>query len=360
MKAFIFGASLLVATAAHATPAGRPQFELAANPAGGRLSWHGHTYKQLDGDSFRPNQDDIVEHPEDGSLSVCLQWSTEPDAVSGEFLAAFGPWRIPRQILAAPRYVLGAERASETEIVFTLTEPEGRTIRTSPPFRLARSWIGNAKDLAKHGTRISTTIVGDGAAKPAIPPGISATEPTAGPGGRPAEWARPVGNTTLGNCFLVSAELFRSEQPHAADLPALRALGIKSLLNLRQHHADDQLFERAGLMLLEEGMRASDVSVEELVSALRRFRAAPKPVLVHCWRGSDRTGFFVAGYRIICQGWSREAAIDELRHGGFGYHASWYPNIVQRLAALDVEMVKRRVFAPEERSPEKPARAGAN
>jgi protein tyrosine phosphatase (PTP) superfamily phosphohydrolase (DUF442 family) len=172
---------------------------------------------------------------------------------------------------------------------------------------------------------------------------------------RPAEWAQPVVATTLGNCFRVSAELFRSDQPHAGDLPALRQLGVKSLLNLRQYHTDDPRFRSAGLVLLDEGMRAGDVTVDELVGALRKFRAAPKPVLVHCWHGSDRTGFFVAGYRMVCQGWSREAAIDELRRGGFGFHACWYPGIVRRLAALEVDEVRRRVFAAAGGAPDVPA-----
>lgn len=165
---------------------------------------------------------------------------------------------------------------------------------------------------------------------------------------RPTEWAQPVVNTTLGNCFQVSADLFRSDQPHAADLPAMQALGIKSLLSLRQFHGEDELIERAGLVLLDEGMSAGAVSVDELVSALRKFQAAPKPVLVHCWKGSDRAGFFVAGYRIIFQGWSRETAIDEMRHGGFGFNDFWYSNIVEHIAKLDVEEVRRRVFAPED------------
>ena len=162
---------------------------------------------------------------------------------------------------------------------------------------------------------------------------------------RPAEWALPVAPTTLGNCFRVSADLYRAEQPHPSDLAALQSLGVKSLLDLRGHHADSEMFARAGIILLAEGMRAGDVSADQLVAALRKFRSAPKPVLVHCWRGSDRTSFFVAGYRIIIQGWSREAALEEMRHGGFGYHATWYPNIVQCLAGLDIEQVRRRMLA---------------
>ena len=171
-----------------------------------------------------------------------------------------------------------------------------------------------------------------------------APAPAAAP--RPVAWAQPVAGTTLGNCFRVSAELYRSDQPHGGDLSALQTLGIRSILNLRAHHADDPQFAGAGLVQLSEGMRAGDVSVEELIRALRQFRAAPKPVLVHCWHGSDRTGFFVAGYRIICQGWTPDAAIDELQHGGFGFHAFWYPNIVRVLRSLDAPALRARVFAP--------------
>ena len=343
MKTFSLGASLLVATVAWTAPAGQPEFELTANPAGGHLNWQSHTYR-WDGDRGFPNADYAIDHPDDGTLSVCLEWRIEPDPSSGDFLAASGAWRIPRQVLVAPRYVLAAERTSDETVVFTLAKPGDDPILKSPPVRILKWWSGDGRD---HGHRLDTVLAAD-------------LEQEQRPPNQQADWAQPVANTTLGNCFRVSAELFRSDQPHAADLPALQALGIKSLLNLRQRHADDKRFERAGLVLLDEGMRAGDVSVEQLVRALRKFRTAPKPVLVHCWRGSDRTGFFVAGYRIICQGWPREAAIDEMRHGGFGYHASWYPNLVQCLAALDVETVKRRVFAPEEPSPAKPATAGAH
>jgi protein tyrosine/serine phosphatase len=46
---------------------------------------------------------------------------------------------------------------------------------------------------------------------------------------------------------------------------------------------------------------------------------ARQPVFVHCRRGSDRTGTAVAVYRICVEGWSREAAIDEMVNGGFRF-----------------------------------------
>ncbi|MBI5767445.1 MAG: dual specificity protein phosphatase family protein [Verrucomicrobia bacterium] len=175
---------------------------------------------------------------------------------------------------------------------------------------------------------------------------LVASEPAPAPSRarvRPAEWAAPVIETTLDNCYRVSPELFRCEQPAKRDTADLQALGIRTLLNLRQYHTDSADFARAGLTLAAEQMAAGKVSTDQLVAALRKFRAAPKPVLVHCWHGSDRTGAFVAAYRMVFQHWTPAAAIDELRRGGYGFHETAFPNLVPLLESLDVEAVRRRV-----------------
>jgi protein tyrosine/serine phosphatase len=41
-------------------------------------------------------------------------------------------------------------------------------------------------------------------------------------------------------------------------------------------------------------------------------------VLIHCKHGLDRTGLVAAMYRIVAQGWSKQAALDEMEHGGYG------------------------------------------
>ena len=161
---------------------------------------------------------------------------------------------------------------------------------------------------------------------------------------RPADWARPVVGSVLDNFCQVSPELYRSEQPVAASLPDLQAFGVATLLNLRHYHDDDPAFGQRGLELLHYPMDAGSVSIPDLVKVLRLFRAAKKPVLVHCWHGSDRTGFVVAGYRIVFLNWTPEQAIAELRLGGFGYHAATYPNIVRELRGMDVAAVRKAVL----------------
>jgi protein tyrosine/serine phosphatase len=80
-----------------------------------------------------------------------------------------------------------------------------------------------------------------------------------------------------------------------------------------------------------------------VVEALRIIRNSERPILIHCWRGSDRTGLVSAMYRIVFQGWSKDDAIDELMHGGYGYHFL-YKNIPDFIRQVNIEEIKRQVF----------------
>jgi protein tyrosine phosphatase (PTP) superfamily phosphohydrolase (DUF442 family) len=61
--------------------------------------------------------------------------------------------------------------------------------------------------------------------------------------------------------------------------------------------------------------------VQEYLDIVRDTNAVP--VLVHCRHGADRTGTMCAMFRIACEGWAVEDAIDEMKNGGFGYHSIW-------------------------------------
>lgn len=162
---------------------------------------------------------------------------------------------------------------------------------------------------------------------------------------RPALWAQPVAATTLKNFHQLDAKVYRSAQPDAVGFAELKQRGIVTVLNLRDNHSDDAEAKGTGLDLRRIEMEADDITVPQLIAALRIIHQAKGPVLVHCWHGSDRTGAVSAAYRIVVQGWEKEAAIAELVDGGYGYH-SIYGNIPQLLRGLDVAAVKRAVFAP--------------
>lgn len=173
---------------------------------------------------------------------------------------------------------------------------------------------------------------------------------------RPVEWAQPVLGTKLDNFFCVDTNLFRSEQPGKSDIPVLKAMDIKTVLSLRHYHKDSKEFEKAGIQMLHHKMDAGSVSVSNLIAVLQMIQMAPKPVLVHCLHGSDRTGFIVAGYRMVMMGWSPQKAVEELRSGGYGYHKTLYPDIANVLLEMDVAAVSNAVCALPPTAPGTPSR----
>lgn len=151
---------------------------------------------------------------------------------------------------------------------------------------------------------------------------------------RPLTWAQPVIGTQLENFHQVSPEVYRSGQPSAGDLKLLvEQLGVKSVLTLRNWHDDENEGKGLPITLYRVDMEADEVEPEKVAKALKIIRDAPKPILIHCWHGSDRTGLMVAAYRITVQNWDPAVATDELANGGFGYHAKMFPGIVDWLKA---------------------------
>lgn len=166
---------------------------------------------------------------------------------------------------------------------------------------------------------------------------------------RPANWAEPVVLEGAPNLHRVTPQLYRSAQPDAIGFANLAMLGIKTVLNLRQLVDDAPLAIGTDLTLRQVRMKSRDVGEDDaakMVQVLRYLRQGLQtgPVLVHCHHGADRTGATMALYRILYQGWTREAALDELVNGGFGFHTVW-ANIPRFVAGCDLADIKRRAEA---------------
>lgn len=48
----------------------------------------------------------------------------------------------------------------------------------------------------------------------------------------------------------------------------------------------------------------------EIIKAIKQ---SLKPILIHCWLDSDRTGVGVAMYRLVFQNWLKSQTINETR-----------------------------------------------
>src|SRR5258706_9038328 len=55
---------------------------------------------------------------------------------------------------------------------------------------------------------------------------------------RPPSWARPLVLPGLTNFYQVSTNLYRGAQPTAEGMRQLKAMGIKTVINLRAFHSD--------------------------------------------------------------------------------------------------------------------------
>ena len=159
---------------------------------------------------------------------------------------------------------------------------------------------------------------------------------------RPANWAEPISINGVPNLHKVSDTLYRSAQPTAEGMANLKAIGIKTIINLRSFHSDQDEIENKGLDYEHIYMKAWHPEIKEAVKFLK-IVTDPKrsPVLVHCQHGADRTGTMCALYRVTVQGWTKEEALREMREGGFGFHEVWI-NLPKWFEKLDIEAIKKQ------------------
>ena len=164
------------------------------------------------------------------------------------------------------------------------------------------------------------------------------------------KWAVPIRLPGVPNLHRLNDDLYRSGQPTPAGFRHLEALGIRSCLSLRTHRRDDG--DAIGTPILCKSVPLLGVIVtdDDIVEAMIDLRyKLPRPVLIHCYQGSDRTGLFCAAYRILVEGWTKKEAIAEMVRGGFGFH-ELYSSFVTYLCDFDETKLKERLARYASRS----------
>jgi len=155
-------------------------------------------------------------------------------------------------------------------------------------------------------------------------------------------WAEPMDERGLPNLHKVSDNLYRGAQPTAEGVERLKALGVKTIINLRSSDTDKSLPIPPGIAYERVPMTAWRPNDPDVVRFLQIVGDESRlPAFVHCRRGADRTGMMVAIYRIAVQGWDKEQAIAEMTQGGFRFNSGWQ-NLVQYIRDLDVDAIKQQ------------------
>lgn len=133
-------------------------------------------------------------------------------------------------------------------------------------------------------------------------------------------------------------KIFRGNRPKpGGDIYFLVRIGMKGVVCLEN---DKDVIEMEAAWCAKVGLHFVSFPMSDIFSPtsvqLRRgvklLEAIEMPVFVHCRKGEDRTGFFIAAYRMIVQGWSYEDAMNECRKYGHNkYLYFWWNNALRTL-----------------------------
>ena len=136
-----------------------------------------------------------------------------------------------------------------------------------------------------------------------------------------AKTAPPFPNIAIKNFGQMNERFFRGAQPGESDYKALAALGIKTIIDLRD---DPTSYERrdaeaAGMSYANIPMSDSDRPRDEQIAQFLKLVDDPATgrFFVHCVGGRHRTGVMGAVYRMTHDGWNFTQAYKEMENYDF-------------------------------------------
>ena len=147
----------------------------------------------------------------------------------------------------------------------------------------------------------------------------------------------------------VDDHLYLGAQPIERGLTRLHALGVRTILNIREEgdaavEQERRIVESLGMKFvhipIKDGnmfnwsRRIPDESVKRFLEVIG---STPGPVFIHCKRGTDRTGALVAIYRIARNGWDTARALKEANDRGM---RPWYRGLRKQIATFDASTMQ--------------------
>jgi protein tyrosine/serine phosphatase len=141
--------------------------------------------------------------------------------------------------------------------------------------------------------------------------------------------------------------IYRGAQPEEIGITTLREKGVRTIINLRNDPdpREEEWVKAAGMRYVHipsDPMNPKLPDVRKYLQIVAGRLAAPfvsepveGPIFVHCYAGRDRTGMFVAAYRVAEQAWPTKQAIHEL--DAYGHNRLLFPQIHQFLRKTPAE-----------------------
>ena len=144
--------------------------------------------------------------------------------------------------------------------------------------------------------------------------------------------------------------LYRGTQPSEKGLKHLRRLGIDTIVDLRgefhgQMESERRHAAKLGMRLISiPGNGWSPPKDEQVAQFFALIDEQPRhKIYVHCWLGGDRSGVFLAAYRIAFDGWTPDEAIAEMNR--FHFHGFWHPAMKRYIHDFPARLRRSPVLA---------------
>jgi hypothetical protein len=159
--------------------------------------------------------------------------------------------------------------------------------------------------------------------------------PALGPGAQAATFAKVTRSAGLPteNFAKVHDTLYRGGLTDDESMKLAKQMGIRMIVNLQGEAPFEKSFvakEKANAEKLGIGWVniAVPFKVQVPMTMVNQWltiakNPANQPCYIHCYHGRDRTGTFVAAYRIKYDGLTNQQAFDEMK--GFGFNPKKYP-----------------------------------
>ncbi|MFN7948980.1 MAG: tyrosine-protein phosphatase [Blastocatellia bacterium] len=129
----------------------------------------------------------------------------------------------------------------------------------------------------------------------------------------------------ISNFGKVNDHFYRGSQPEGAEYQQLAALGIKTVIDLRDDAKDfaKPLAEGAGLHYINFPMSDRRYPAPDVAQRFLELANNPAnwPIYVHCAGGRHRTGIMTAVYRISVEGWDIDRAYREMKD--YDFYTAW-------------------------------------
>jgi tyrosine-protein phosphatase SIW14 len=140
---------------------------------------------------------------------------------------------------------------------------------------------------------------------------------------------RSSASSGIANFRALSGDLYSGARPGDAGLAYLKRIGVKTIVDLEfpnrmtgnaspiEHERIEA--QRLGIDWVHKPISAFAIVDEAQMDAILAILRDPaaRPVFIHCRYGRDRTPLVIALERVFDEGWSAQAAHDEMIEHGF-------------------------------------------